>query len=205
METLEEKRIGKYLIKILPDNNPMEPENDEEFGFIVYDHRQFYVEKKGFEPREIFEHLQSGRKTYNGYWVFVLYAYIHSGVALSVGGHDFPDARWDVSTTGFVMVKREKGTYREKDAMKRAKLVVKVWNEYLGGCACGYEIDEIDGGEEDFVDSCWGWYDTDECMKEAEGVVNYMIEKDEKKEKENQKLKSEMVWEHGLWGKNNIV
>ncbi len=175
METVEEKRIGDYLIKIFPDDDGPNPnEDDDEYAFVVYDHRQFYVEKKGFNPRDIFKHLQTGKKTYKGYWAFVVYAYIHSGVVLSVGGHNFPDAQWDVSTTGFVLVKREKGASKEK-AMTIAKSVIEMWNQYLGGDCYGYEINRIDAdGEETFVDSCWGYYGQEECMKEAESVLGYL-------------------------------
>jgi hypothetical protein len=67
--------------------------------FLVYDHRSFYVERKGFEPRNIFEHLsakeplkenytdddefemdyndyaESINLEYNKYWIFSVFAY----------------------------------------------------------------------------------------------------------------------------------
>lgn len=176
-ESVEEKRIGDYLIKILPDTDVPSPNEDDgdDTSFLVYDHRQFYVQREGFEPRAIFDHLEKGYKTYNGYWAFVVYAYIHGGVALSVGGHNFPDARWDVSTTGFALVKREKGVYTRELALKSAKSIVEMWNEYLSGDFYGYEIYGIDAdGEETFVDSCWGYYGQENCMKEAESVLGYL-------------------------------
>ena len=173
METVEEKRIGKYLIKIIPDTDAERPDRrDDDFAFLVYDHRQFYVAKKGFEPRDIFDHLNTGKKTYDGYWAFVVYAYIHGGVALSVGSHNFPDAQWDVSTTGFALIKREKGMYTREKALKAAKSLIETWNQYLSGDVYGYQICEIDAdGEENELDSCWGFYGQDECMKEAESIV----------------------------------
>jgi hypothetical protein len=179
---------GKYLIKVVQDENADSPDcwgNDD--AFVVYDHRQFYVKREGFDPREIWEHLQTGKKLYNGYFIFPLYAYIHSGVALSVGDHNFPDARWDVSMTGFVLVKRVKGMYTSDKAFKLAEAITEEWNQYLSGDVYGYkiydmtgaDIEEDDECEGEFVDSCWGFYGEEEnCMTEATGIVEYMVEQD---------------------------
>lgn len=175
MEATEEKRIGDYLIKIFPDEQPDSPNDwfDEE-RFLVFDHRQFYVERKGFDPKDIFE---DGEKV-KGYHVFRCYAYIHSGVALAVESHSFPDARWDVSFKGFWLIKREKGTWTRAQALKAAEGLCSTWNEYLSGDVYGYKIYKVhkcDLGHEHLeeLDSCWGYYGQEECMKEAEGIVEY--------------------------------
>lgn len=185
MDAVETKKIGKYLIKIEQDEQPQSPDdwgNDD--AFVVYDHRQFSVERKGFVPREIFDETnEKGEMMYDGHFVFVLYAYIHSGVALSVGGHNFPDARWDVSTTGFVLIKKNEHITTEEEALKLAESIVSEWNDYLSGNVYGYQIydntDVEDDEEGEFVDSCWGFYgDHENCMTEAIGIVEAMIEND---------------------------
>ena len=189
MEAVETKRIGKYLIKVVQDeqaDSPDEWKNDD--AFVVYDHRQFSVSRKGFEPRDIFDHIQAGGKLYDGYHVFVLYAYIHSGVVLSVGDHNFPDARWDVSSTGFVLVKRTKGwSWKRAKALEIAKSITEEWNQYLCGDVYGYKIFDMTGIDKDdddlesdeMVDSCWGFYgDHENCMTEAVSVVESLIEQD---------------------------
>jgi hypothetical protein len=182
MEAIEEKRIGNYLIKIFPDEDPESPNDwgDEE-RFLVFDHRQFYVERKGFSPRDIYAH---GGKV-KGYYVFRCYAYIHSGVALAVESHSFPDARWDVSSTGWWLIKREKGTWTRKAALKAAEELCETWNEYLSGDVYGYKIfetkdgcDTEDDDSMDELDSCWGFYGQEYCMTEAESLVNHYIKKD---------------------------
>lgn len=191
MEPVETKTIGKYKIHVVQDEHADSPDQwKNEDAFIVYDHRQFCVKRKGFEPRDIFDRLilKSNKwKTYDGYYTFVLYAYIHSGVALSVGDHNFPDARWDVSSTGYVLVKRQKGIYDRKKAFKLAESITKEWNEYLCGDVYGYKIfdttgideDDDDLGFDEMVDSCWGFYgDHESCMTEAVSMVEAMIEKD---------------------------
>jgi len=177
MEATTEKRIGDYLIKIIPDNQAECP-NDwgDDSRFLVFDHRQFYAERKGYSPTEIFE---NGEKE-KGFFVFRCFAYIHGGVALSVGDHSFPDARWDVSFKGFWLIKREKGTWTRAHALKAAQGLCETWNQYLSGDVYGYKISKVlsedeDGNPEDLeeLDSCWGYYGEDECLKEAEGIVEH--------------------------------
>jgi hypothetical protein len=186
MEAVETKRIGKYKIDVVQDEDANSPdywENDE--AFVVYDHRQFSVSRDGFVPRDIFDHISSGKKLYDGHYVFVLYAYIHSGVALSVGNHNFPDARWDVSSTGFVLVKRQKGMYDREKAFKLAEAITEEWNQYLSGDVYGYKVYDMTGCEEDdddegeLVESCWGFYGEPEyCMTEGVSMAEACIEHD---------------------------
>jgi hypothetical protein len=180
MDAIETKQIGKYKIEVVQDEDPQSPDdwgNDD--AFVVYDHGQFDVRRKGFEPRDIFDHIQKVKRGfYDGYYVFVLYAYIHSGVVLSVGSHNFPDARWDVSSTGFVLVKRQKGwTWRRKTAFKVAESITEDWNQFLSGGVYGYKVTDTETDTE--VDSCWGFYgELEICMTEATGITESIIEKD---------------------------
>lgn len=148
-------------IEIMYDESPMSPEEwGNEDCFLVYDHRQFSVERKGYDPTDIFAHLEETKKFfYEGYYVFPVYAYIHSGVALSLGRTSYPfTCNWDTSYRGFALVKRQKGwTYTRTKAEKVAKSIVEEWNQYLGGEVYGYDTG---------TDSCWGYYG-DEGRKEA--------------------------------------
>lgn len=162
-------------IEVIYDESSFTPDdNGDDEVFLVYDHRQFCVERKGFEPRDIFD---NGKSMYKGYHVFVCYAYIHSGVALSVGSHNFPDARWDVSSTGYVLIKKEKGwSWTKEKALKLAEGLVEEWNQYLSGDTYGYNIEETD-------DSCWGYCGSDgkeQMIAEAKQNIDYYLEKIEK-------------------------
>ena len=176
-----EKEIGKYKIEVIQDDQPQSPDDwDNEDAFVVYKHRQFGVTRKGFDPRDIFDHSHEHKnKLFDGYFFFVLYAYIHSGVVLSVGDHNFPDARWDVSSTGYVLVKKQKYTYTREAAFKMAQSITEEWNTYLCGDVWGFKITDMEDDTE--VDSCYGFYGEEEnCMTEAEGIVTSMIENDNK-------------------------
>lgn len=164
-------------IELISDDMAESPDvwgNDD--VFLVYDHRSFTVKRKGFEPLEIHEHRQEGKqKLYDGYWVFPVDAYIHSGVALSLAREtNFPDRRWDVSTTGFVLVKREKGwSWKEDKARKIARSIVEEWNDYLSGNVWGYNIEH-----QDLNESCWGYYgdyNKSGCLDDAKYHVDSWI------------------------------
>lgn len=141
-----------YDIEIRQDIHAESPDNwgnDEQF--IVYDHRDFYVKRKGFNPTEIFEDWQAGKTIFNGFWILPLYALIHSGVRLSLGrsfGGVDPGG-WDTSFKGFVLIKRMKGTWTHAQARNQASGVITLWNEYLSGEVYGWET---------VAGSCWGYY-----------------------------------------------
>lgn len=157
-----------YDIEIFYDSytdSPDEWGNDD--AFIVYDHRQFAVNRKGFEPEDIFEIMQKGKALFDGYYYFPLYAHIHSGVSLlSLSrGSD----RWDTSFKGFVLVKREKSTWDKDKAHTRAESEVKIWNMYLSGDVYGYKSE---------AGSCWGFYGEEgreEMIKEAKDEIDYLV------------------------------
>ena len=150
IETIEYRG---YEIEVCYDTDASSPDYwGDDQAFIVYDHRDFTIKRKGFDPRSIFEHTsESKRMFYDGYYVFILNAYIHSGVALSLVRDRYPfNDRWDVSTTGYVLVKRVKGWSWTRDkARKIAECQVEEWNQYLSGDVYGYNS-EIGG--------CWGFY-----------------------------------------------
>ena len=55
-------------IEVFYDENCESPDVwGNEDVFIVHEHRDFCVERKGFDPQDIFEYLQSGKKLYAGY------------------------------------------------------------------------------------------------------------------------------------------
>jgi len=164
---LETITYKDYEIEIHQDEDAESPDswgNDD--CFLVYDHRDFTIKRKGFEPRELWE---DGRAFINGYHVFRVNAYIHSGIVLSLGKYPFND-RWDVSTTGYVLVKRGKGwSWTREKASKIAESIITEWNQYLSGEVYGYNSEA--GG-------CCGFYGNEgkkQMIEEAEAEIDSLI------------------------------
>lgn len=168
IETIKYKGID---IETFYDSDAESPDywGNNEF-FLVYDHRQFNVKRNGFDPYDIHVCLQEGKKLYNGYYAFPVYAYIHSGVALSLSRDSYPFTdRWDVSTTGFMLVKRQKGTYTENKAFEIAEACIKSWNIYLSGEVYGYSST---------AGNCCGFYGKDgykEMIEQAKEEIDFDI------------------------------
>ena len=181
MEAIETIKYKGYDINIIPDNYPQSPNewsNDD--YFLVYDHRDFYVKKSGFDPEDIFENMQNGKKTYDGYFYFPVYAYIHSGVHLQLKrwfnglpqGHN----EFDVSFRGFCLIKKTKGSYTMKKAYKIAQSVIDEWNDYLSGNVYGYRVCKND----EIIDSCYGFYgdyEKSRIIEEAKSIVDCEVNK----------------------------
>lgn len=143
-------------------------------SFLVYDHRQFCIRRKGFDPTEIFEHCQIAKRMfYKGFYVFPVYAYIHSDVSLSLGNSSYPfNDRWDTSMKGFVLVERMKGIWDKKKAIAVAESIVNEWNMYLCGDVWGYTSD---------FGSCWGFYGESgkgQMLSEAKAEIDYFLKQE---------------------------
>lgn len=146
-------------------------------SFLVYDHRQFNIQRKFFEPQDIFDHCQTSKKFfYYGYYVFPVYAYIHSGVSLSLGRAEYPFTdRWDVSMKGFCLVQRIKGQWSKKIATKIAQSIVNDWNMYLSGDVWKYESE---------FGSCSGFYGEEgkqDMIAEAKAEIDHVLNERQRK------------------------
>lgn len=185
-----EKLERDVEIRIFRDDfaqSPHDWENDD--AFLVYEHRQFNVDVEGFKPREIFEVLKNNNipeaerdedwiydNQYDEYKIFVVYAYIHSGVSLSLGNSDYPfNDRWDVSTTGFVVINKAEFDNNEETMQKAAESLIKDWNDYLSGNVYGWEVLE----KNIVVDSTFGYYgdynSEGGCLAEARAFAKDFI------------------------------
>lgn len=179
-----EQRNG-LKIEIIQDIDYQESpdQNGDDSLFLVGFHRDFTVERQGFEAyvaamaypdrdkytdedlsEEQIEHKKAVAKRYH---VFGLEAYIHSGVVLALSREgNFPDRGWDVSQLGAVFVEKKHWRTRAQ-ARKAALSLIQEWNDCLGGNVYGFVIEGSDGEN---VDSCGGFvgdYDESGCLEQA--------------------------------------
>lgn len=187
MERTIDCRNVRVLIRQDPD--PMDPEEGDTPIFLVHVHRDLYrIPKKGLPftdedgLREFFQEIGAPENFDSPEWaVFPLASYIHGGVTLALDesprARNFPDQQWDVSRCGWIFVKKDGEWGKEDDGTtdyeKYAEAHVEVWNRYLGGDVWGYVVEKPWNCEEcgshgtEELDSCWEFYDLDECLEEA--------------------------------------
>jgi hypothetical protein len=189
MEAIDTRTIGKYKIDIIPDDSPESPREWDNLGTMICLNRKYsylgdqnhdynindYNDENEFE-RDIIKRERPAV-------VLPLMVYDHSGITMYVGT---TGDRWDSSFVGFIFISKEKARkeygWKLITKARREKLEeylrneVKVYDQYLTGDVYGYRI--TDTGTDEEVDSCWGYYGSDECMDEAESIVNHIIEKD---------------------------
>lgn len=181
MESVDQKTFGKYRIDIIPDDaaDVEDPRNWDNLGTMICFHSRYRLgDKHNFgDPEEAREFLKN-KKT--RHIVLPLYLYDHGGITMNTTGFSCP---WDSGQVGWIYVTREK--VREEYGCKRVskKMVkrikgylrneVETYDQYLTGDVYGYRITNEETDEE--VDSCWGFFGDDDCMKEAESVVKRLI------------------------------
>lgn len=117
--------------------------------------------------------------------VFPVYAYIHGGIALSLGRGGQFSCPFDSGQIGWILYRKDKmlsefgGKIFSKAlkdrAKKNAEAIIETMNQWLSGDVYGYIIDDGEG------DSCWGFFGMEDCIEEAKSQVDYMVEQERKK------------------------
>lgn len=193
MEAVKKISYKGMTIEIYHDENAESPDDcGNEDCFIIYSHRSFSVQVDGFDDEEInecwlkkenYKHSKFNNTTkkyeHSTYRIYPLFAYIHSGVALSIKRDYYPfTCNWDTSMSGFVLVKIQKAwTFRKSQSLKVAQSVVNEWNHYLSGEVYGYITKDKNNND---IDSCWGFYgdyDKSGIIDEAESVIDFEVNK----------------------------
>lgn len=148
-EKEEEPQMVALIDKDEFAQNPQE-DIDEPMVFMVYDHSELYVTQGRITARAVYTYLDfianggdEPSLRFDNYEIYCVYAYIHSGIALSLSNDKSPfNDRWDVSTTGYMLVDRtllENKEYLSQYENESAYLKaiaedhLKLWNQYLSG------------------------------------------------------------------------
>ena len=145
--------------------------------FLVYDHRDFCVERKEFYPPEINDYLNGDTDyDFSNFWIFPVYAYIHSVVSLSLSHNG---DRWDTSMRGYVLVNKNiREDFNEELAKNYAEDLIKEWNMYLSGDVYELKIYKLNicnhcgHNEEEEVEFMSGIYGYDEAEQLAKEYIN---------------------------------
>ena len=188
MYVQDEKRIGDYLIQICPDEDPESPRDWDNFGTMVCSHKRYnYGDKHSFnfDDYNSWEEMEKDiMDNHDGHTILPIYMYEHSGVTIST--KPFMDY-FDSGRLGLIYCTKQavaKEGIADEDAAKALESEVKTYDTYIRGDVYGYRISKVttcsEGNEhEEQLDSCWGYYDEESCMSDAEGLVEYYQSKKE--------------------------
>jgi hypothetical protein len=158
--------MNEYTFEILVDDIPCNPrEENEHFGTIAYVSSRYLLGDERVCSEKIDSILQD-----SDLFAVPVYAYIHSGVALSLSPFSCP---WDSGMSGVIYI--EKDTIRKcygdlspstLEKVKRAfEAEIKEFSAYLNGEVYGYVVKDSEGRE---VDSCWGYYGREYALEAAQ-------------------------------------
>lgn len=184
----ESKTYKGHEISIQYDQNPENPRDWDNLCEMHYHSNRYLFGDTNWGSDEEGYNAMIREAKKQGDVVLPLYAYVHSGTALSVGtsfygrlpqGHDVYDS-WQC---GVVILRRKKmlEEYGGKRFTKKLKErvigyavnEVQTFQQYLNGEVYGYVIDE-------HGDSCWGYYTVEDAIQEAEGIIDWIVEKETK-------------------------
>lgn len=177
-----EKIIGNYKIEVKPDTDPTNPRGWDNLGTMVCFHGRYDLgDKTNYKSTDYYgwEQLKNGiMKNENVGVILPLYLYDHSGITMSTSPFSCP---WDSGQVGWIFVSKKKMLEEYGGKRVTKKLIARVteyligevetFDQYIRGDVYGYCITKVDNEDEE-VDSCWGFYGEEECMMEAESIVN---------------------------------
>ncbi|KKK92930.1 hypothetical protein LCGC14_2697980 [marine sediment metagenome] len=164
MDAIETRKVGKVILKIYHDEDPLDPRKDcDNFGTMVCWHSRYNL-GDGIEIENINEFAAHLNKT--AAIKLPLFLYNHSGITMNTTGYmNMDPAQWDWGQVGWIYVTiddalREYGWKRTSKRRRRAIMnrllqEVQAYRQYLEGDVYGFNIEDKDG---EVVDSCWNFY-----------------------------------------------
>ena len=188
MEHTNETRNGNYITRTYYDDSPESPRSWDNLGTMVCFHKRYDLGEKHdyrFNDYNSWDEMEKDIiKRENVGVILPLYLYDHSGITMNTTGFG---CQWDSSQVGFIFISKQKMlqeyggkivTQKLKDRVTEyLKGEVKTYDQYIRGDVYGYRVFKVENGEEEELDSCWGFYGEEECMSEGVGIMDYLLEK----------------------------
>lgn len=181
MDAVETIQYKNRDIEIHYDDNAESPREWDNITEFHCSHKRYTTGDKNFNYRHGQDCIDVAKQAKKqGDIVLPLYLYDHSGITISLSPFSCP---WDSGQVGFVIIRREKMlkefgykkfTKSLKDkAHKIAQGEVETYDKYLRNEVYGFVVD-------DYKDSCWGFYDIEECIEEAKEMVDWIVKQETK-------------------------
>lgn len=167
-----EKKRG-IVIKVYQDSHSENPRDWDNLGTMLYTSNKYDLGDEQADIEDIKEITERNDIVY-----LPVYVYDHSVIYLNTTGFSCP---WDSGQCGIIYVDYETIAKEYGDTITQGireqvenvlKSEVNMFSQYCEGDIYGYVIEDF-GGE--CLESCWGFYGMDCCVKEAEGEAQYRI------------------------------
>jgi hypothetical protein len=146
-------KYNGYTIKIIQDEDPQNPREDDNLGTMVCFHPRYKLgDKHDYTPESLQELV--GSKDVVAMPLFLL---DHSGLWIRTGRFAEDQQGWDTSMVGYIFVSLKKARKEGVAADKLPEILqaeVQEYNDYLTGNVYGYQAIDKDGEQ---VGSCWGF------------------------------------------------
>ena len=172
---VKEEIVKGFTVKVIQDTDcPESPREWDNLGTMVCWHRRYDLgDKHNFSDNEDFQEWLKENKCV----VLPLFLYDHSGITMNTGGFS---CQWDSGQVGWIYVTEEniKKEYSVKRISKKLRervreylrAEVKTYDQFLTGEVYGYVVEETN-------DSCWGFYDIEDCFNEGKSMAEYHYKK----------------------------
>ena len=172
-----ETKLNGYTLKIIPDENPLNPRTDcDHLGIMLCWHRRYSLgDSHPYDTPQDFTESAAAKDMFVCLPVYLL---DHSGLYVSV--NDFNDS-WDSGQLGFIYCTKQDAQkwfnntdVTEDEIKKELTAEVEEYNDYLNGAWYGFLIEGLDGEVED---SCGGFRYDGSMKKLASEMKSYVSDK----------------------------
>ena len=172
-----ETKLNGYTLKIIPDENPLNPRTDcDHLGIMLCWHRRYSLgDSHPYDTPQDFAESAAAKDMFVCLPVYLL---DHSGLYVSV--NDFNDS-WDSGQLGFIYCTKQDAQkwfnntdVTEDEIKKELTAEVEEYNDYLNGAWYGFLIEGLDGEVED---SCGGFRYDGSMKKLAREMKSYVSDK----------------------------
>ena len=183
----EEKQIGDYLVRTYYDNYPDNPRNWDNLGTMVCFHKRYDLGDTTDYRSENYDawgDLRNDIEENEGeVTILPLYLYDHGGITIRTSPFG---CQFDSGQVGFIYVSKDK---IEKEGIDESRVIeyleneVETYDKFLRGECFGYKVFKIKicslgHKHEEEVESCFGYYDEDDCMTDGVGMVDFHLKRE---------------------------
>ena len=189
MEHTDETIKGNYITRTYYDDDRESPRTWDNLGTMIIFHNEISGDKHDYKFHDYDSWDEQEKdiiKRENVGVILPLYLHNHSSMTMNTTGFGCP---WDSGQVGFIFISKKKMLEEYGGKIVTQKLKEKVegylkgevetYDQYLRGDIYGYRVFKVENGEEEELDSCWGFYGEEECMNEGVSIMEYYIKNDE--------------------------